>query len=547
MPGTSVLIPDYPLKIVTGAAMAEIDRVSIEERGLSGGVLMERAGRGTAEHMLETFPPALLHRAMVFCGKGNNGGDGFVIARYLAQRGHFPVVTLTGRVDDLKGDARANRERLGAMGVPVHEWSTPSELESILPRGNGFVIVDALLGTGSKGAPRGAAAAAVQWINERAGRNPVVSVDIPSGADAGTGAVDGGAVRADRVYTMGLPKTGHTLPPGMDYCKSLIVLDIGFPRDLMDQAPSEAELLTARRIDSWLPRRSPSAHKGSEGHLLIVAGSRGMTGAALICAMAAVRAGAGLVTAACPESLLPVFANSVWEKLTLPVRETPEGTFAEEAFGQLFGGGRRYSAAVIGPGLSLNPSTANFVRRAVRETDLPLVLDGDALTAAGREAIAERRAPWIAAPHPGEMARLFGVDARTVQGARREYARGFADNPNGAAILKGSRSVIACAGEPLWVNPAGNAAMASGGMGDALAGIAGAYLARGMEPARAACAAAYIHGLAGDLWAEEGYETLGASQLIERIQPAVREMRRRAGDPAFQGNQKRHTHKTWFF
>lgn len=511
--------------------MAEIDRCAIETHGIGGLFLMEQAGNGIAGEMLASLPSGLLRRVAVLCGKGNNGGDGLVVARCLARRGCRPLVGLIGREADLKGDAFLQHRRLREEGIPVHECADTEALRAFfVSAGDSRVWVDALLGTGARGAPTELAAEAIAGLNRRAGDTVIVSVDIPSGVDAGSGRVEGEAVRADIVYTLGLPKTGHVLPPGLNHYRKLAVLDIGFPRALLENADAEAVMLSPRDVHRWIAPRNPSVHKGSQGHLLVVAGSRGMTGAALLCARAAVWMGAGLVTAACPDSLLPIYAGGVWEMLTLPVAETPGGGIAREAFDRLFGEEARYKAVVVGPGLGRDPSTQELVRRMVRDVEAPLVLDGDALAAVTPGMLDERRFPWVATPHPGEMARLFQTTPERVQADRFGFARRLAGNGAGVAVLKGAKTVIAQAGRPLWVNPTGNPAMASGGMGDVLAGVIGALLVQGIPPLAAAASGVYLHGLAADLWVDEtGAETAAAGQVLNRLQGTLRWVRDESG------------------
>jgi len=531
------LYPVYPWRIVSGREMAEIDRCAIEKHGIGGLFLMEQAGKGIAEGMLASFSPACLRGAAIICGKGNNGGDGFVVARYLAREGYRVRVGLVGQGTELKGDALLQYRRLVAEGVPVEECGDPAALRRFFESaGDSRLFVDALLGTGGRGAPTGLIAEAIASLNRLAGQAAIVSVDIPSGVDGDTGRVEGDAVRADWVYTLGLPKIGHVLPPGLNYYRKLAVLDIGFPPALMENAESDAVLLSARDINRWMVPRNQSAHKGSEGHLLVLAGSRGMTGAALLCARAAVKMGAGLVTAACPEPLFPIYASGVWEMLTIPVPATPSGGLAAESFDRLFGPEVRYKAVVMGPGLGRDASTQELIRRVVREIEQPLVLDGDALAAISPALLDERLFPWVATPHPGEMARLFQTTADMVQADRFGFARRLAGSGSGVAVLKGAKTVTAQAGRPLAVNPTGNPAMASGGMGDVLAGTVGALLARGIPPFEAAAAGVFLHGLAADLLVgETGTEVVTAGEVLNRLPNALRRVREESGSPRLWG------------
>ncbi|MBN2327716.1 MAG: NAD(P)H-hydrate dehydratase [Candidatus Omnitrophica bacterium] len=522
--------PPYELNVVTGRTMAQIDRTAIETRGISGLFLMEQAGQGTAEGMLNVLPSERLRQTTVLCGKGNNGGDGFVIARHLAKAGFHPRVALLGETEHLAGDARTNYLRMLQEGVPLWECASEERWNTFLETAaQTRVWVDALLGTGVRGAPRGLIAQAISAVNDRRRNADVVSVDIPSGVEADTGRVEGEAIYADWVYTMGLPKIGSLLPPGLNYGRRLVVLDIGFPRDLIAEAESPAQLLSAREISNWLPRRDISAHKGSQGHLLVVAGSRGMTGAALMSAKAALVTGAGLLTAACPKSLLPIYASGVWEMMTRPVQETEAGSFSEKAFEELFSGDSRWSAVVIGPGLGRHPSSQDFVRRVIREVPLPVVIDGDGLSAVTKEDLQQRPWDWAATPHPGEMARLFHATVSEIQSDRLGYAARLAESENGVAVLKGPKTVVAGAGRKPYINPTGTPAMASGGMGDVLTGVVGALLAKRIPTLEAAACAVFLHGLAAERAENEmAAEAVTATQVISHLQPALHDVRQAA-------------------
>ena len=390
--------------------------------------------------------------------------------------------------------------------------------------------MDALLGTGGRGAPRGFLADVIAWINHIAKPTCVVSVDIPSGVDSDTGHVEGEAVQAHWVYTMGLPKVGHVLPPGQAYGRKLVVLDIGFPKDLLQEAESEAQLLTSHDINTWFPRRKESTYKGKEGHLLIIAGSEGMTGAALLCAKAAVTLGAGLVTTVCPKSLLPIYANGLWEMMTLPVQETDSRSISAGAFDEIVGGDFKYDAVVVGPGLGRHPSTMKLVQRLLIELDVPVLFDGDALFELNPDVLKARNAPWVVTPHTGEMARIFGVGASEIESDRWEYAQRLANHQHGVAILKGPNTVVAGYQAPLRINSTGSSAMASGGMGDSLAGLIGALLAKGLKPLDAASIGVFLHGLsADDLVETRKLETVSANQVIEHIPYALNRVRHEGG------------------
>lgn len=507
--------------------MASVDRQAIQERGIPGLFLMEKAGEGIVHGLLASYPQSSLEHVVILCGKGNNGGDGFVVARLLHDKGYTPRVGLIGSCKELKGDALTNCNKMTERGVAFYECQTDETLHHFFALTHHATLwIDALLGTGAKGAPRGLIATAIRLLNDSTRKRQIVSVDIPSGVNADTGEVEGDAVRAEVVYTMGLPKIGQVVPPGFDYYNRLEVLDIEFPKDLLSQVQTQGEFMTDSLVDSWIPSRKKSAHKGSEGHLLVMAGSRGMTGAALLCAKAAITMGSGLVTAACPASLFPIYAGGVWEMLTLPVAETESGALAEEACDPIFDRGTNYSTVVIGPGIGRHASTMKLVEKVIRHVNLPVILDGDALFAVNPELLQERQAPWIVTPHPGEMARLFGVSVPDIQKDRFGYARQLVDSSHGVCVLKGAHTVIACQGESLYINPTGNSAMASGGMGDVLAGMVGCLAGKGIAPHCAAAAAVYLHGKAADIAIEEDQaEALNASKLILFLQKALSSLR----------------------
>lgn len=521
----------YPkrMKIVTGSVMAAIDRVSIHERGIAGATLMQNAGEATANELFHSMPE-FLQNPLVWCGKGNNGGDGYVIANVLAKNGCHPTIVLLCSPNELQGDALYHFQRAHCAGINTVICKSESDIISTIQQSKASMHIDALLGTGAKGAPRGLIETAIIEINKQFGSKPIVAVDISSGVNADTGGVEGIALMADVVYTMGLPKVGHVLPPGLDYYKELKVLDIGFPVDLLDSAEAEAEWLTCHLINSWLPKRGISSHKGSEGHLLVIAGSRNMPGAAMMCVKSAVLSGSGLVTLACPESIHVIMTQQVWEKMTLPVSETNEGTFSIEAYNQIFQGNVPYTAIVIGPGLSRNESTMAFVRQVFEKIDLPILIDGDGLFALSLDDLKKKESAWVITPHPGEMARLFQTTSKVIQSNRWKYANDAVNGSSGVCVLKGPKTVISRKGDMLYINPTGNPAMASGGMGDILAGLTGGLMARGMEPLKAACSGAYIHGLAADVLVNETRaECICATDVALNIQKAVQIIRKEAG------------------
>lgn len=512
------------LPVVSPAEMRRIDRTAIAERGIPGKLLMERAGEAVAAAVRARAGVA---RVVLLAGRGNNGGDALVAARELLAGGIPSLVILFASRDRLQGDAAASLAELAAAGGEVRE-AGPGDAGLIRESlAQADLAVDGIYGTGFRGRMEGAAACAAAEL-ESAGV-PVIAVDIPSGLDGETGRVSGPVIRAGLTVTMGLPKSGLIRGEGPEYCGRIEVADIGFPPDLLRTSPSPLALVDTAEVSGLFPLRRALSHKGDYGRLLVLAGSEGMSGAAVLAARAALRAGAGLVTLGVPGRIAPVVAASAPEVMVRPCPETPSGTLAPEALEALGAAAEGCSALVIGPGLGRHPGTAELVRRAAGAFPKPVLLDADALNLLGAAPtiLREAPAPRVLTPHPGEMARLLGLES-LPRSNREEAARDFAAGYGAILVLKGAGTLIASPGGKLLVNPTGNPGMATAGAGDVLSGIIGAFLAGGMLPYNAAAAGVYIHGLSGDLAAQElGEISLIASDLIERLPEAFRELRRR--------------------
>ena len=486
------------MKLVTAAQMRELDRRTIEELGVPSLVLMENAGRSTFEVLCREFPDRAGPAAVV-AGRGNNGGDGFVVARYLANAGRPVAVFLLGRKDQVTGDARVNLEIAARLGIEIVEILGEDDLNPLLHRlaRSGF-IVDALLGTGLNAEVRGLMHTLMEKIN--ALRVPVLAVDLPSGLSADTGRPLDIAVQAQVTVTFGRPKLGQILAPGRDYVGRLWLVDIGIPPALVQELP--LELADPADLRRSLPARLFASHKGTYGHLLILAGSAGKTGAAALAAEGALRAGAGLVTLGVAASLNDVLEVKVTEAMTLPLPEA-EGS---RALGRgalqpiLEFLGDKITALALGPGLGTVPETRELVQSLVRRLRLPMVIDADGLNALAGElpCLKEAAGPRIITPHPGEMARLLGATAKEVQADRLGVARRTAQGHGVWVVLKGAQTVVADPEGRISVNPSGNATLASGGTGDVLTGLIGGFLAQGLSPWDAARLGVYLHGLAAD-------------------------------------------------
>ncbi len=499
--------------VFTAEEMRRVDRRAVAELGIAGATLMENAGSGAAAHVLAALPRAGA-RVVVVCGKGGNGGDGFVVARWLHRRRVRVEVFLVTRPGDLTGDAAA-KFRVLPRGVPVRVVQDPAALARGLAAAG--LVVDALLGTGARGAPEGLVARAIEAIN--ASGKPVVALDIPSGLPADGGAPPGPAVRASLTTTFAGLKVGLVSGPAVDLAGRVVVVDIGVPaaevaRDIATYALEDAD------IEALVPPRPREAHKGTFGHLLIVAGALGKTGAAALAAHAALRSGVGLVTVATPASQQPIVAGLVMEAMTEALAETPQRSLALKARDALVALADARDAVALGPGLGLDPETGALARALAREQPRPMVIDADALTAlAGHlETLAEARGPRCLTPHPGEMARLLGATSTDVQRDRIGAAREFARRHGVHLVLKGAASVIAAPDGHVYLNPTGNPGMASGGTGDVLTGMTGAFLARGLGPLASLQAAVFLHGRAGDLAAARvGEESLVARDVVAAL------------------------------
>jgi len=454
----------------------------------------------------------------VVCGKGNNGGDGLVAARYLERWGMGVTVLTLADPDSFQGPARANFDRFAAPGGRWKAFS-PEALRRELDRSE--VAVDAIFGTGFRGAPEGEFAAAIDGLGSGP---PVVAVDIPSGVEGDTGAVRAASVAAAVTVTFGALKPGLVFQPGAAHRGEVVVADIGFPPDLVR---SDLSLVEAAAGPRALPSRDPETTKRRVGVVLLLAGSRVMTGAAILAATAATRAGAGLVTLAVPEGILPVVEAGLTEGTFLPPPETADGTVSEAAWPVLQEQLSRVSAAAMGPGLTTNLSTSELVRTFVREATVPFVLDADGLNAfVGRSNdLAERSADAVLSPHLGEFGRLTGLNPNEVAEDRVGHARKAAAEFRCTMLLKGSRTVVAEPDGRATVNPTGGPYLASGGTGDVLTGTVAALLAQGLRAADAAMAGAYVHGLAGRIAADEIGDAAVASDLLSRLPRAIAKLR----------------------
>ena len=506
--------PVWPL--VSVSEMRALDAHTIDALGVPGDVLMESAGRAVVAEVLELLPPDGV--VVVACGGGNNGGDGYVVARHLHGLGVPVRIWNVGDPARLRGDAAVNHERAERLGVPV---AADPELAV------GTVVVDAIFGTGLSRPVQGAAADAIARILAAGPGISVLAVDLPSGLDADTGQPLGVALAADVTVTIGLPKIGLALEPGRSLAGRVVVARIGIA-DETPGSPARVGLWTRAAAGARIPERPAAGHKGSFGHLLLVAGSEGKTGAAVLAAAGAHRIGAGLVTIACPVSTNPVLEAQCTEAMTAPVPETDAREISRAAEKAILEFAESRTVTVAGPGVGRGHETQELLRSIALGVSTPLVLDADGIAAFAGEpdALAARRAPTILTPHPGEAAMLLGGRAAELNRDRVGAARSLAARTGAIVVLKGAATVIAEPKGQALINPTGGPALGAGGSGDVLAGAVGGLLAQGMDPFEAAALAAFVHGAAGDAWsAARGPVGLLASEVAEAIPETLEALR----------------------
>jgi ADP-dependent NAD(P)H-hydrate dehydratase / NAD(P)H-hydrate epimerase len=526
------------MKILSAAQMREVDRLTTEVYGVPSLMLMENAASRTVEAIEKKFGPVAGRRALIICGKGNNGGDGAAIARQLWMRSARADVLLLGRVDEARGDARVNFEIARTLtsensGLRIIEVTDSDGLRQEFNSLSPDIYVDAIFGTGLTRAAAGVFEEAINFLNSLSDGSPVIAVDVPSGVASDSQELIGPAVRAQMTVTFTAPKVANVFPPASDYSGELAIANIGSPDELINSSGSHINLVDREMIKQWLEssRRSSFANKGDAGKVLAIAGSRGKTGAACLVGAGAMRAGAGLVTIATSESAQPLVASQMLlECMSESLVETPSGTIAREAAEPALELAEQRDVLAMGPGLgSAEESTRAFIRSVVTKRTRPVVLDADALNslAPWPEPIrGSAELPLILTPHPGEMARLVGKPIPEVVSNRVETAREFAIAHSVIVVLKGSRTCIAAPDGEVYVNPTGNAGMATGGTGDVLTGIIAGLLAQKPDdPLAATIAAVYLHGLAGDIAASRlGTRAMIASDIAAHLGQAFIEV-----------------------
>ncbi len=506
------------MKIVTAHTMQELDRRAIEEYGIPGRELMELAGKGCTEHILAAYGTRSSKKVVILAGKGNNGGDGYVIARYLLEKGWQVLVIVLAEQEAIHGDALTNLVLLPdeiLSFCPGEGEITEKHADDLL---QADLLVDALLGTGLRNDLQGVYLEAVELINRSPGK--VVAVDIPTGVHGTTGRILGTAVRANLTVTFAAAKLGHVLYPAADTVGRLVIVDIGIPPQLLNNATGY-DFLNEKLMAPLVKRRDRQAHKGHFGHCLIIAGSPGKTGAAALTANSAVRTGAGLVTLAIPESLNQILEVKTTEAMTLPLPDASTGHLTTHVLPVLERQLPGKQALAIGPGIDRRPAGVTVVHTLIETVSVPMVIDADGLNALSEDITVlhrKRSANIVLTPHPGEMSRLLGSSIPDVAAIRISVAQEFARTYGVYIILKGARTIVAAPNGMAAINGSGNPGMASGGMGDVLTGVIVSLLGQGYTTWNACRLGVFLHGLAGDMVAMEQGETgMTATDLIERI------------------------------
>ncbi len=509
--------------VATSEQMSEIDRMSIEEIGIPGVVLMENAALQVVSHVADYLDKTGGSRVVVVCGKGNNGGDGFAAARHLHNMGVDVCVFLLSSFESIYKDARINLHILHKMGVPVKEISEKNfeeQLKQKLDRVD--VVVDAIFGTGLAGIVKDEALKVIDMINRSC--KYVLAVDIPSGVNGTTGHICGACVMADMTVTFGLVKTGLLVHPGSEAAGELIVADIGFPVSVLKKAGINIYTIEKDYVEGIFPVRALNSSKGSYGKIALITGSTGMTGSGCLCSNAALRTGAGLIYTCVPASLIPIYGAVLTEPILVPLEDGGRGELSEDCIGKLKSCLAGMDAAAIGPGLALGEDIGKILSAVINSVNFPVVLDADALNAlsGNKEMFGMLKSNAVLTPHPGEMARLTGLSIEDIQRDRINVAREFAVKRQVVIVLKGFRTVVASPDGTVYINITGNPGMATAGSGDVLAGIILSFLGQGLTPIEAALAGVYIHGFAGDIAAgKKGEHGMCAGDIVSCLPDAV--------------------------
>lgn len=499
------------MKLLNAEEMKNIDNRAMQEHMIPGIILMENAGIRTVELIEDMLENLSNSKVIILVGKGNNGGDGLVIARHLINAGANVDTFLFCSPTKLNNDPLINYNILAGMTDSIYQLYSDEDLDRLmLSFISADLIVDAIYGIGFKGSLGEFEAQVVKMANWS--KAPIVSVDIPSGVEADTGRVHGEAIKASHTVTFALPKIGLIMEPGKNYTGNLTVADISIPLSLLNEEALQTNLITQEMVNRFIKPRLAESHKGTYGHALLIGGSRGMTGAIVMSSCAALRSGAGLVTTALPDSLVAIIQSSVMEVMAAPLAETKEGAISIEALPAIENLLGAASVCAIGPGLSRYQEAHVLLRFVLERAGIPIIIDADGLNALEGDIsiLKDRQIPIIITPHPGEMARLTGKTIEEIQSNRINIARYYASEWGITVVLKGNRTIVASPSGEIYVNITGNPGMATAGSGDVLTGIISGLMAQGLKAIDAAISGVFIHGKAGD----KAVETMGENALV---------------------------------
>ena len=508
------------MRILNADSMREVDRAAIEDIGIPSLVLMENAAIGLVDALAEGYPEA--SSVAIFCGPGNNGGDGLALARHLTIRGYHVEVTLITAGKELSGDAAVQLEVCHKQGIAIGDLDDESSVQQVIGTAGGLdLAVDALFGTGLTRPLEGVFAEAIAAFNLL--HVPRIAVDLPSGLNGSSNEIMGPHILADLTVTFGAPKVPHVLLPAAEAVGEVVVADLGIPLELIECAAGDLHLLTPEALGERLRPRPIESHKGDYGHSVVLAGSVGKSGAAILTARAAVRAGSGLVTVATPSSVVQTVDLGSIESMTLPLEEDTHGGLAVGNLDMFLDFTKAKQVVAIGPGLGTDSATAELIRGIVSACEVPIVLDADGLNAfvGDIESLAGGGAAKVLTPHPGELARLLETTTDDVQSDRVAHARSAAERAASIVVLKGAQSLVAHPEAGIFINPTGNPGMATGGSGDVLTGLIAGLISQGYSPLIAACLGVYLHGSAGDLAAQELGEPCVSADDLLRLLPVA--------------------------
>ncbi|UCE42171.1 MAG: NAD(P)H-hydrate dehydratase [Candidatus Aminicenantes bacterium] len=512
------------MKILTSKQMQGVDKKAIEKLGIIGPILMENAGIQITNEILKKFPQIQDERVVIVAGKGNNGGDGFVVARHLFNRDCRPIVLLLASKKELKGDAALNAGITDKIGITIKEITSSRHWganKRTLSRAT--VVVDAIFGTGLTSPARGLYANVIQDINKCKGFK--VAVDIPSGLSSDVFSIIGPCIKADLTVTLAAAKVAHVFPPAEDCVGELKIGDISVPPYLFEDEKFQLEMVEKERIRPYFEHRKKGTHKGTYGHLLMLSGSVGKTGAAALAGKAALKMGAGLVTAGVPKSCLPIVARSMMELMTEPLPETAKGTLSAEALPEILPLLKEKDALMLGPGISTHESTKELVLSLLPELKIPVILDADALNILAHKlsVLKSLSTPAVVTPHPGEFARMLKLSTKEVLARKLELVPGFAKKFGVYVVLKGYRTLTSTPNGKTFINPTGNPGMATAGSGDVLSGMIASMIIQEKNILDAILAAVYVHGLSGDIGtARLGDKSLTAGSMITYLSAAIK-------------------------